>query len=109
MVGINWDNIHVGVTGITNEIVLLKGKKKIDNGKAYLFATDKSDERTQEVMDAAIQYLLNLVQRSGGPERKAIIECEGMYRLTFGPEKKAIIEHEGLYRLTFEDLREAGA
>lgn len=89
--GIKWDNIHVGVTGITNEIVLLKGKKKIDNGKAYLFAADKSDERTQEVMDAAIQYLLNLVQRSGGPERKAIIE------------------HEGLYRLTFEDLREAGA
>lgn len=107
--GIKWDNIHVGVTGITNEIVLLKGKKKIDNDRAYLFATDRSDDKTQEVLDAAIQYLLNLVQRSGGPERKAIIAHEGMYRLAIVPEGKAIIEHEGLYRLTFEDLREASA
>ena len=60
-------------------------------------------------MDAAIQYLLNLVQRACGPERKAIMESEGMYRLTFGPERKAIIEHEGMYRLTLEDLREASA
>ncbi len=86
--GINWDNIHVGVTGITNEIVFIKGKERIDSGRAYLFATDKSDDRTQEVMDAAIQYLLNLIKRSESPQ------------------KKAVMERDGIYRLTLEDLRE---
>ena len=102
-------SFHPSKEGFKDEIVFIKGKERIDSGRAYLFATDKSDDRTQEVMDAAIQYLLNLVQRACGPERKAIMESEGMYRLTFGPERKAIIEHEGMYRLTLEDLREASA
>ena len=90
-VGIKWDNIHIGVTGITNEIVFVRGKEKIDNGRAYLFALDKSEDRTQEVLDAAIHYFLNLIKRSESPQ------------------KKAVMEREGLYRLTFEDLREASA
>lgn len=89
--GIKWDNIHVGVSGITNEIVLVKGKEVLDNGRAYLLASDKSEDRTQEVLDVAIQYLLNLIERSESPQ------------------KKAVMEREGLYRLTFEDLRGAGA
>lgn len=86
--GIKWENIHVGVTGITNEIVFIKGKERIDSGRAYLFATDKSNDRTQEVMDAAIQYLLNLISRSESTQ------------------KKAVMERDGIYRLTLEDLRE---
>lgn len=89
--GIKWADIHVGVTGITNEIVFIKGKERIDSGRAYLFATDKSDDRTQEVMDAAIQYLLNLISRSESTQ------------------KKAVMERDGIYRLTLEDLREASA
>ena len=65
--------------------------ERIDSGRAYLFATDKSDDRTQEVMDAAIQYLLNLISRSESTQ------------------KKAVMERDGIYRLTLEDLREAGA
>ena len=80
--GIKWDNIHPAVSR-ENEILLCKGKKVFKNGKLLLVGKDKSEDKTQEVMDAAIQYLLNLVQRSCGPERKAIIEREGMYRLTF--------------------------
>lgn len=87
--GINWDNIHVGVTGITNEIVFMKGKEKVlSNGRTYLLASDKSNDRTQEVLDAAIQYLLNLISRSESTQ------------------KKAVMERDGIYRLTFEDLRE---
>lgn len=63
----------------------------LDNGRAYLLASDRSDDRTQEVLDATIQYFLNLMKRLDDPE------------------KKAIMEREGLYRLTFEDLREASA
>ena len=88
-VGIKWDNIHVGVTGITNEIIFMKGKEVVNNGRAYLYAMDKSNDRTQEVLDAAIQYLLNLIKRSESSR------------------KKAVMEREGLYRLTLEDLREA--
>lgn len=90
-VSINWNNIHIGVFPVTNEILICKGKEVVDKGRTYFIATDKSNDRTQEVMDATIKYLLNLVQRSGSLERKAIIEREGMYRLTF------------------EDLSEAGS
>lgn len=86
--GIKWDNIHVGVSGITNEIFIIKGKEMHDNGRTYLLASDRSDDRTQEVLDATIQYFLNLMKRLDDPE------------------KKAIMERDGLYRLTFEDLRE---
>ena len=86
--GIKWADIHVGVTGITNEIVFIKGKERIDNDRAYLLASDKSDDRTQEVMDAAIQYLLNLISRSESTQ------------------KKVVMERDGIYRLTLEDLRE---
>lgn len=89
--GINWDNIHVGVTGITNEIVFMKGKEVVNNGRAYLYAMDKSNDRTQEVLDAAIQYLLNLISRSESTQ------------------KKAVMERDGIYRLTLEDLRETSA
>lgn len=90
--GIKWDNIHVRVTGISNEIILVKGKEKVlSNGRACLIASDKSDDRTQEVLDAAIQYLLNLIERSESTQ------------------KKAVMERDGIYRLTLEDLREASA
>ena len=89
--GIKWDNIHVGVTGITNEIIFMKGKEVVNNDRAYLYAMDKSNDRTQEVLDAAIQYLLNLISRSESTQ------------------KKAVMERDGIYRLTLEDLREAGA
>lgn len=90
--GIKWDNIHVRVTRITNEIILVKGKEKVlCNGRACLIASGKSDDRTQEVLDAAIQYLLNLIERSESTQ------------------KKAVMEREGLYRLTLEDLKEASA
>ena len=82
---------HRRIPPVTNEILICKGKEIVDNGKAYFIAKDKSDDRSQEVLDVAIQYLLNRTKRSESPQ------------------KKAVMEREGLYRLTLEDLREASA
>lgn len=89
--GIKWDNIHIGVFPVTNEILICKGKEVVDKGRTYFIAKDKSDDKTEEVLNATIKYLLNSIKRSSGPERKAVIE------------------REGLFRLTLEDLREVSA
>lgn len=86
--GIKWENIHVCVSRLTNEIYIIKGKEKTENGRTYLLASDKSEDRTDEVLDVIVQYFLNFIER-GDPAKKT-----------------AVMEREGLYRLTFEDLRE---
>ena len=88
--GIKWDNICPVVSGTTNEILFCKGKKVFKNGKLLFVGRDRSEDKTQEVLDAVIHHLLNRIERSGSQE------------------KKIVLEHK-LYRLTLEDLREASA
>ena len=88
--GIKWDNICPVVSGTTNEILLCKGKKVFKNGKLLFVGRDRSEDKTQEVLDAVIHHLLNRIARSDSQE------------------KKVVLEHS-LYRLTLEDLRETSA
>jgi hypothetical protein len=49
--GIKWDNIKILISPITNKIFL----GKLD--KTGMFATDKSKDRTDEMIDAVAGYL----------------------------------------------------
>ena len=88
--GIKWNNICPVVSGATNEILFCKGKKVFKNGKLLFTGKDRSEDKTQEVLDAVIHHLLNRIERSGSQERKIVLDHK-------------------LYRLTLEDLREASA
>ena len=64
---IKWENIKVLNSALTNKIYL----GKVD--KTGLKTTDKSGERTDEIINAVMQYLDNELR---GNEKKIIITCQ---------------------------------
>ncbi len=52
---IKWEDIKIAPTGITNRIVLGKTKKLKNGAEVW---TDKSEDKTDEVVGAVADYLL---------------------------------------------------
>ena len=59
--GIKWDNIKVGVSPITNSIYIGKTKK---NGDKELW-TDKSEDRTEEIIKCVMVHMLKIYDKEG--------------------------------------------
>ena len=58
---INWENIKVGVSPITNSIYIGKTKK---NGDMELW-TDKSEDRTEEIIKCVMVHMLKIYDKEG--------------------------------------------
>ena len=79
--GIKWDNISVLHCAITNNMVLGK------TDKSGRIATDKSGDRTNEIITATMHYMDNELKRSNGDSTdKFAITCEAG-RLIWEPKE----------------------
>lgn len=58
---IKWENIKVGVSPITNSIYIGKTKKNGDNE----LWTDKSEDKTEEIIKCVMVHMLNLRDKEG--------------------------------------------
>ena len=61
VMAINWKNIKIGVSPITNSIYLGKTKKK---GDMELW-TEKSEDKTEEIIKCVMAHMLNIYDEEG--------------------------------------------
>lgn len=76
---IKWEDYEIGVTGITNSIIIGKSKpvKGVPNLREWI---DKSGDKTEMAVKAVMEHMLNICKERKSKE--VVFSIDGMLTLT---------------------------